>query len=112
MSEIIKLEINKLQLSPGNILCVRFPENYPRREIERLSGIITRMMPAESGIVFLVGNIELSVIETEMKKVYIISNPMTTDGNVVSIHKTEEGRFDRLKKRNISTDRCHEFILE
>jgi len=65
----IKFEINKLQLAPGDILAVRFPVDstvQPDDVAEAMSNL-KRLLPSGVGLAVFRGDVELSVIQAEVK---------------------------------------------
>lgn len=53
---------------PGDLLCLRFPENYLRSKIENFANFLPEILPKGVGSIFLIGNVEASVVLSAVKK--------------------------------------------
>ncbi|RPJ28018.1 MAG: hypothetical protein EHM33_05930 [Chloroflexi bacterium] len=62
--EVVRLEIEKLELKPGQMLCVKFPENHTLGDIRDFVETCKEVFP-EKGISVMVfrGDVEIAIIE-------------------------------------------------
>lgn len=70
MNEITRLEINKLQLKPGDILCFRFPKTISEIDVKHFQrGLLdSEIIPNGIGVLFLANGVEISVVEASRKE--------------------------------------------
>ena len=67
--EVLQLEIAKLEVKPGELLAIRFPEGTPVEDIESCTTGLREVLPDGVKGIFFVGNIELFVVSAEEARV-------------------------------------------
>lgn len=46
----------------NDLLCLKFPEDYPRDKIEAFANFLPKILPKGVGSIFLIGDVEASVV--------------------------------------------------
>ena len=64
--EILKLEIGKLELKPGDCLAVKFVGNYLiHDEINQMTQKLKELVPKDVGVIMFCEDVELTIIKSK-----------------------------------------------